>query len=529
MNKYVYKYYRLSLDDENAVESNSITSQRQIVEGHLSTIPELANMPSIEVVDDGYTGTNFDRPGIKQLLDAARRGEVACIMVKDLSRFGRKYLEVSKYLEQLFPYLGIRFIAVGDSYDSDTHKGTTANLDVPIRNMLNALYSKDVSKKVKSAKQTQARQGKYINAFAPYGYKKDPADKHRIIIDEPAAEVVRRIFELNCSGKTPKQVADILNCEGIPTPSAYKKKNGSNFKVNTVIGSIWSNIKIISILRNEQYTGTFIGGKEEMGELGTGKRLYKPKDEWIRIENAHPAIITQDTWNMALTKRGKQSGRHGKPNVNRILFKRVRCGYCGHVMRYRINAKQDNYTCVTRHYTDEYGCINASYNEQDIVDVVKTVVQSHIDIMFDLKNLSSTMKKISKQTFTTSQSTIEELDIEIEQMQVSKRQLYERYKKGILDKAAYFKEREAVENKITTKAKEKEALASRNDNKAESLNAAHYFLESFTKLQTDNEPSAEMVNTLVEAIHVYSKDRIEVRFSFADKLQKALQSLNQGL
>jgi len=145
MRKYIYKYLRLSLEDENEVESNSITNQRQIIENHLSTIVEMANMPSVEVVDDGHTGTNFNRPGMKQLLDAVRRGEVACIIVKDLSRFGRKFLEVSKYLEQLFPYLGIRFIAVGDGYDSDNHKGTTAGLDISVRNMLNALYSKKVS------------------------------------------------------------------------------------------------------------------------------------------------------------------------------------------------------------------------------------------------------------------------------------------------------------------------------------------------------------------------------------------------
>jgi len=123
-------------------------------------------------IDDGHTGTNFNRSGIKQLFEAVRRGKASCIIVKDLSRFGRKYLEVSKYLEQLFPYLGVRFIAVGDGYDSDTHKGTTANLDVPIRNMLNALYSKKVSKDVKSAKQSQVQQGKYIHALAPFGYKK---------------------------------------------------------------------------------------------------------------------------------------------------------------------------------------------------------------------------------------------------------------------------------------------------------------------------------------------------------------------
>ena len=461
MNKKIYKYYRLSLDDENAIESNSITNQRQIIEGHLAAIPELANMPSVEAIDDGYTGTNFNRPGIMQILDAARRGEVACIIVKDLSRFGRKYLEVSKYIEQLFPYLGIRFIAVGDGYDSDTHKGTTTSLDIPVRNMLNALYSKNVSKTVKSAKQAQAQQGKYIHAFAPFGYKKDPADKHRIIIDEPAAEVVRQVFGLICEGKTPKQIADMLNSESVLTPSEYKKKSGSKLKSSSATGSLWTYHTINNLLRNEQYTGTFIASKVEAGELGTGKQIYKPQDEWIRIENNHPAIISQEIWDIVISKRGNK-GSTGKPDKSRMLYKRVRCGYCGRVMRYRADAKRGHYSCKTRQYTDEYGCVDMSYNEQDIVDVVKTVVKSHMDIMLDLKKLSSTMKKVSKQSTASSQNIIAGIGIEIEQMQTTKRQLYERYKKGSLDKTAYFKEREAIENKINTKIAEREVLASRN-------------------------------------------------------------------
>ena len=150
MNQYIADYLRLSLDDEGLGESNSISSQRQIILDYISSVPELAGMQVKEFVDDGYTGTNFNRPGIKRLLDAVRRGEVSCIIVKDLSRFGRKYLEVSKYIEQLFPYIGVRFIAVNDHYDSNNHKGTTAEIDVAVRNMINAMYSKDVQKKQKA-------------------------------------------------------------------------------------------------------------------------------------------------------------------------------------------------------------------------------------------------------------------------------------------------------------------------------------------------------------------------------------------
>jgi len=481
----VFKYYRLSLDDgENAVESNSITNQRQIVESHLAAIPELANIPSAEEVDDGYTGVSFNRPGITKVLDAARRGEVSCIIVKDLSRFGRKYLEVSKYIEQLFPCLGVRFIAVGDGYDSDSHKGTTANLDIPVRNMLNALYSKNVSKTVKYAKLSQAQQGKHIHAFAPFGYMKDPADKHRIVIDEPAAKVVNRIFELICLDKTPKQIADLLNSKGVLTPSAYKKKNGIKLNSVSITGSLWTYHTVNNLLCNEQYIGTFVSGKVGMGELGTSKRIYRSASEWIRVENNHPAIITRDVWDTAMSKRGQYGGKPGKPDISRMLFKKVRCGYCGHVMKYIANTRRSYYVCKTYRYTGEYGCTGTIYDEQEITSVVKSVVKSTIAIMAD-----------TQRPFATSKNTIAGVDYRDDQLHASKRQLYERFKKGLLDKDVYFKEREAMENKVGETTAERKVLT----------------------LNADDNPSAKMVNTLANMVNIYDKDRVEISFSFTDK------------
>jgi len=526
MNKYIYKYYRISLDDENTVESNSITNQRQIVEDYLATMPELANMPSVEIIDDGHTGTNFNRRGVQQLFKAVRRGEVSCIIVKDLSRFGRKYLEVSKYLEQLFPYLDVRFIAVGDGYDSDTHKGTTANLDVPIRNMLNALYSKKVSKDVKSAKQSQLQQGKYIHAFAPFGYKKDPMDKHRLVIDEPAAKVVRRIFELSCNGKAPKQIADILNSENIPTPSGYKKKSSSKLRMGNRGSSIWLNTTVNYILRNEQYTGTLIGGKTEIVELGTCKQIHKPKDKWIMIPNACPAIITQEIWDASVAQRTKYGGKRRSLDASRILYKRVRCGHCGHVLRYRTSSSRNYYTCRTPNYTDKYGCPSTQYYEGEIINSVKTVFKLHMDIMIDLERLSTTLKHASKRNISSVQSAIDRITGEIEQLQSSKRLLYERYKKGSIDKATYFKERETVENKINDKTLESEALTICNDGRDEALSKAHFFFDSLTQFLIEDAPNAGVINNLVESVLILGKDRMKVSFSFANKLEKDLHVSN---
>ena len=529
MDKHIYKYYRISSDDDGAAESNSISSQRQIVENFISSDEDLSNMSSIEIVDDGYSGTNFDRPGMSRLLEAVRRGEVSCIIVKDLSRFGRKFLEVSKYIEQLFPYLGIRFIAIGDSYDSDNHKGTTPDIDVPVRNMLNALYSKDISKKVKSAKQSQARQGKYIHAFAPYGYKKNPADKHSIIIDEPAAQIVRQIFDLTCNGQGPRPIANILNAEGVLTPSAYKKQNGSNLNTSGVTGALWSEQSVSRILRNEVYTGVFISGKVEMGELGTNKLIRKPKEEWIRIPNAHPAIISQKAWNDVATKREQTNWGYGKPDTSRILYKRVRCGYCNHVMRFRTdgqNGKYRRYICKTPKYSEEYGCLSNGYSEQEIVDVVKSVVQAQLKVMLDMEKLLRTAKDAAKHDALSKQTSIEQLDREIEYIQASKRQLYERYKSDSFSKDEYLGEREKTDINIGEKIDIRDSLAAHNTKQVGDADSAHRFFSSFSTYQSDTEPSAEIVNALVESVHIFGIDRMEITFTFKDEFDQVHRALN---
>ena len=527
MDKYLAEYFRLSLDDDGIGESNSISSQRQLIDGYISTVADLADMPTVEFVDDGYTGTNFDRPGVKRLFEAVRRGEVSCIVVKDLSRFGRKYLEVSKYIEQLFPYLGVRFIAINDHYDSYSHKGTTAELDIPIRNMINAMYSKDVSKKAKSAKQTQARQGKCINAFAPYGYNKDEDDKHRLVIDEPAAEIVRRVFALACDGHGPTQIANTLNADGIPTPSEYNRQNGSKRTARGFTKSLWSGGSVRNILRDERYTGVLIAGKVEMGALGTGKRIAKPKEEWIRVPDAFPAIISSETWETSVAKRPKNCGAHGKPDTGRMLYMRLRCGHCGHVLRSRVANGNRRYFCKTPRYSNEHGCTDESYSEQAIVDVVKAVILKQVAVMLDLEKLCRGEKKTITRDIESAQIAGARLEKELVQLQAFKRQLYERYKGGNLEKAAYLQEREAIEANISAKTAERDTLLAHGKEKTSAISSAQQFFGSFSDYQAVAELSPEMVNSLVEAVYIYGKDRFEILFTFRDELEQAIEQIEE--
>lgn len=507
MNQYIAAYLRLSQDDDNAGESNSIASQRQIIRNHIDSVPEFPGLTVIEFSDDGYSGTNFDRPGVKRLLESVRKGEVCSIIVKDLSRFGRQYLEVSKFIEQIFPCLGVRFIAVNDHYDSHNHIGTTAELDVPVRNIINAIYSRDISKKVKSAKHIQMQNGVFSNAFAPFGYMKDKADRHRLLIDEPAAEIVRRIFALAAEGHSAFQIADRLNSDGVITPAAYKKQNKSKLAVNNSARTFWTNTMVSHILRDERYTGMFIAGQHETMPVGSGKKRRTPPETWIRIPDVLPAIITTELYHSRSANRQKTTGS-AKPDRGRILFKKVRCGYCGYTMQYVGKTSKPYYICGTARYTMEHGCGRERFLAQPIIDAVKATVQLQIAVILESEKLSCNRKnEVTKGADNLPPSA--KPDHEIKKLQVFKRRLYERYRDGLIDRTLFTDKYETAEHN---------ALLVKQEEQADVLNSAHECLNSFLKEQVMSEPADEMVNELVMAVYMFSSDSIEVQFAFEDKL-----------
>ena len=527
MIKHIARYLRLSRDDDDKNdESNSISSQRSIIMNFISSVDELYNTPVSEFVDDGYSGTNFDRPGIKKLLEAVRRGEIHCVVVKDLSRFGRAYLDVCKYIEVIFPYLGVRFISVNDHYDSNNHKGTTAEVDVAFRNLMNALYSKDISKKVKSAKLTKIYQGKNINAFAPFGYKKCLGDKHKLIIDEPAATVVKRVFEMYSSGHTPIEIANVFNSEGILTPSEYKKKNGSKHNITGITGKIWTNGCVNNILHNEQYLGILVCGRRATDRVGGNNNLHQPKEKWIRIQNAHPAIISTEIWDKVYLLKSKYScTKRSNPNINRFLFKKIRCGYCGHVLCRRATKKKIKgviytyYYCGTPRFTEEYGCTNIRYISIMVEEIVKAVVKQQIDLMLNKEKICREVKERLNEISESDKKNTRLLDNDIDRINASKQQLYESYLVGNINMNEYIKQREEAEAVLLDKKKAREERISGMAKKSDEIDNAHRFFSAYTKYQNEAEPSAEVVDSLIENVYVFSMDRIEVKFKFRDEFE----------
>lgn len=333
------KYIRLSTADEavkysDKAESNSVTHQRMLLDRYIQGHPEFSSCTILEFQDDGHSGTNLERPGIQALLDAAHRREIDCVIVKDLSRFARDHLISGHYLEQVFPALGIRFISVNDSYDSnDFPYGTAGNINNGLINLINEMYSRDLSQKSKAAKRLYAQRGQCISAYPIYGYLKSPEDKRMWVPDPEAAPVIQRIYTLYLEGKGPTEITKLLNEEGIPTPAQHKRAVGSKKRLwnSERIDNFWRGTVISKILRDERYTGKLVALKTTRSELGN-RHSAKPleKENWIVFPGAFEAIISQETFDLAQA-RIEETGPHQKfgPMKQRLFSRKLKCGHCG--------------------------------------------------------------------------------------------------------------------------------------------------------------------------------------------------------
>ena len=299
-------YIRLSMADEdtgtgNKAESDSISNQRMLINRYLDNHPTLSKYPRLEFADDGYTGTNFHRPQFSAMMEKVRHGEINLICVKDFSRFSRDYIETGNYLECTFPFMGVRFISINDGYDSDDYKGTTGGLEVVMRSIIYAAYSKDLSVKTTTAKIQMMKQGKYVGGYAPYGYVLHPEIRNKLKLDPEAAEVVRRVFDEALEGRNTSQIALSLNDDNIPTPGQYfKGKHPDKKKYSRMSEKIsWTASMVYKILTSYVYTGATVGHKRKSGGVGSRKTISQKKEEWIIVEGMHEAIVSKEEFELA--------------------------------------------------------------------------------------------------------------------------------------------------------------------------------------------------------------------------------------
>lgn len=397
-------YLRLSKDDERLGESLSIDNQRLILRNyvlsHGGTIVD-------EYIDDGYSGTNFDRPGVKRLLEDAQMGKIDTIIVKDLSRFGKNYIQVGQYTDYIFPAYGIRFIALNDNVDTaDTN---SAGMDMmPIMNIFNEWHSANTSKKIRSVLEASQRSGKYTSGIYPYGYIAGTDNERSAIIDEPAAKIVRRIFDMRIQGYSPYRIARILSDEGVVNPTNYRtKKDGS--KIGRQVPAWWSHKTVTDILNDMTYLGYTVQHRRHTISYKNHKTVWRPESEWIVKDNAHEPIIDKDTWQKAQevkasVARGKITKSKAVHNLTGLLY----CADCGRKMRHMITKKSykgkpcdfEWYVCRTYATLGKNYCTTHGIVLKDIEDLVLADIRSMLSLVEEdeTKARNEFLKSKSKRT-----------------------------------------------------------------------------------------------------------------------------------
>ena len=390
--KVIAIYLRLSSEDRDIGknESNSIANQRQLILDYIQSNKALSECEIREFVDDGVSGARFDRVAFQEMIGQVQNGEIQVIITKDYSRLGRDYLEVGKYMECLFPLLHVRYIAVNEHYDSDNYVGKTGGMEVGIKNIVNMMYSRDASKKVMAARKVLTEQGEFIGSFAPYGYVKSPKDKHKLIPDPEAAEVVRRIFTLAAEGKKYKEIARILNEAGVETCLDYQKSHGRERKHGTEIKiHQWSATTVMDILYSEVYIGTIVNNRIAHNQ-GTGYKSKRRKpEEWTVVENCHEPIVSRELYEAAHEKldRKRQAKKVRSGDSPARLFL---CGCCGHALIKR----HGKYKCPANLNPAELNCnkvrMDAEVFENTVLTYIRVTAESFLQ---DLEKKRKTQKE----------------------------------------------------------------------------------------------------------------------------------------
>lgn len=482
-------YIRLSTEDIK-INSLSIENQKYALHQYVDTMEDVSNPEIQEYIDNGFSGTNFERPAVQRLLELVQKGAVNCIIVKDFSRFGRNSMEVEYYLERVFPLYSIRFISVNDGYDSAQLRGDTGGINVAFKYLLNELYSRDLSIKYKSAKFAKFRRGEYQSKICPYGYRK--GENGRMEPDEDAADVVRLIFRLAKIGLGTKGIVKALHERNIPTPVEYKAAHGFTGHDISRCHGIWHESTVARILADERYTGMYIIAKREVTEIGGHRVKLKPEDQWIKIPDHHPPIISREMFEQVQTLRPKKCSV--KRNVNTYpLRSKVFCGCCGHAMP-RTSNRNHAYICRHSQIDEAAPCHGLRIKEAELEQIV-------YDKM--LLRLQTAQKDGSHIPSTAPDS----LSTRIEDCLEQKRSLYERFVLQELSLDEYKTQKAELDKEVV---RLKQSL----DISQQHVDAGQAGL--LQRLQSAGHLTVELVDELVGSIDIYPGGRVEVIWKAPD-------------
>lgn len=519
----VAAYLRLSREDGDKQESDSIRNQRELITEYISRNKNLNFIG--EYVDDGYSGTSFERPNFQRLMEDARTGKVNCVIVKDLSRLGRNYIETGRYIEQIFPLLGVRFISILDHYDSAEKDSASDWLIVPFKNLINDAYARDISVKIRSQLDVKRKNGKFIGSFACYGYDKDPKDSNHIIIDPYAADIVRMIFRMKLSGCNQTGIAERLNKMGVLPPAAYKRSNGMKFNCgfHWSADPKWEASSVRSILCNEIYTGTMVQGIHNKISYKMKQSTLVEKEDWIRVAQTHEAIIEKPVFDEI--QRMMEHDTRTSPGQKEVyaLSGLVLCGDCGNSMVRKRSRGYSYLQCKT--YKNGCGCAPHYVSTDKLERLVLEGIQKQIEMLLNAEEILKKIDRIPEEQVYVRAVTkhIKELENEIERFQRLKTQVYADMLSETISKEEY----EVINSRFT--AGLDSAVQKRNEQielKARLMkNNTHQkpWIEIFRQCQNIQTLDREIAVMLIDHVVVYSKKHIEVVLRYQDEIQEMLR------
>ena len=524
-------YLRLSRDDGDKEESGSITGQRELLRDYISQHPELREY-AIRI-DDGFSGSTFERPGFQKMIEDVKAGRTDCIIVKDLSRFGRNYLDAGEYIEKIFPFLGVRFIAVNDNYDSLGEKKSSDDLIIPFKNLINEAYCRDISMKIRSQLEIKRKNGQFLGSFAAFGYLKDEQDKNKLVVDQYAADIVRDIFKWKLEGISPQDIADALNKLGILSPMEYKRSLGMKYTTSfkTSAKAAWSAGTVIRILKNPIYTGVLIQGKETTPSYKVHKRIAKDKSEWTVIEDSHEAIISGIDFDSVQKVLKCDTRRSPDDKAVGLFSGMLFCGDCGASMvRKTVPAGEKKYVYyVCSAHKQDKSCSPHRMRDTALEEIVLDSLRQHIREvvnMSELLNITDTAPLRTAQAQKV-QRQLDKKREEYEKLQKLLMSLYENLTDGVIDREEYARLKASFTARADEAEKQMDALReSLND--IQSHGAENVWMNEFIKRQELASLDRAVVVALIDKILIHSNDVVEIIYRWQDEFAWQLDILRSA-
>ena len=508
-------YCRLSSDDGDNAESDSITNQKEIIEYFLK------KEENIEIIDyyqdDGYSGTTFNRPDFKRMFNALVNGDINTIIVKDLSRFGRNYIEVGNYIEQIFPLYNTRFIAVNDNIDSFKDPKSVNNIIVPFKNLMNDEYARDISNKVRSVLMTKSLNGEWVGGTCPYGYKKNPDNIHQLIIDEEEAPVVRKIFKMALDGFGHIKIARFLNNNGILCRKEVQRRKKYKLSMSSEDEEIvyhWSTSTIGKMVTSEIYIGNLVWNRTGSISYKDHRQIYKPKSEWVIVEGTHEGIISVEDFNKIQETIKERLSKKKRPEKLTIYKYKIKCADCGRSMckmeDFRDGRTSSNFYC--RNYkTTSSKCSPHKIKTSELDSMVIEAILMQIKSVL---NIEKTINKIKENSKTTNKDEYEKqilkLNNDIDKIKRLKKVAYEDWKLERISKEEFINYSNDYEKSIENLNNEIKVYENKIESSLRDIKEDEYWIEHFRRNKKIKSLSREVIEELIDCIYVHEGGNITI-------------------